>query len=512
MRKIFLFVAAVFCTTMMYAVPAPTNVHWDGKILKWELPALTNDSVYEGVYVSLYTKTGGDEEIYQSGLGGDATDLDLTNQMFQGRTYYATIYLTANPGEVSGPKLTTEDYTVPGDAEVIAVPDVALSNSGTVTWGYIDYMIARATLQKKNGLVWDDIKSETTTNGWHKSVSFGAITTPGTYRAVVEGLQGTDVVRRGYSDELEIDELFTVTFNANGLDPFTAIDPVVVAKNSIINAPDLPAAYIAQSNHAFYWSTDEAGDNVWYFDTAHVTADITLYAQWIVLPALNPVWDGDVCRWTLAEKYRKIFSNLVVGVYTEGDNEVLSTGTTTITDNTTMGFAIYHPGRKYKFKVALTDFSYNRTSATSDLRTIDGDVSILPLTNMTVINTLAARVTWDNPVDATYIRHGVLSRWNKGTSAWDEIATKDDADANWNYSYIEFDEALDAEQYYRIHCQLNQGEYKIYEGEMFYGTNPATGVDEIVNGQSSNRKFIKDGQLFIERDGKTFNAQGVEVR
>ncbi|MCR5532489.1 MAG: hypothetical protein K6F10_01250 [Paludibacteraceae bacterium] len=40
----------------------------------------------------------------------------------------------------------------------------------------------------------------------------------------------------------------------------------------------------------------------------------------------------------------------------------------------------------------------------------------------------------------------------------------------------------------------------------------ATGVDEIVNGQSSNRKFIKDGQLFIEREGKTFNAQGVEVR
>lgn len=34
---------------------------------------------------------------------------------------------------------------------------------------------------------------------------------------------------------------------------------------------------------------------------------------------------------------------------------------------------------------------------------------------------------------------------------------------------------------------------------------------EIVNQQSSCRKFIKDGQLCIERDGKTYNTQGVEI-
>lgn len=38
------------------------------------------------------------------------------------------------------------------------------------------------------------------------------------------------------------------------------------------------------------------------------------------------------------------------------------------------------------------------------------------------------------------------------------------------------------------------------------------GLEQIVNGQSSNRKFIKDGQLFIESNGKTFNAQGQEVK
>ncbi|MCR5532488.1 MAG: hypothetical protein K6F10_01245 [Paludibacteraceae bacterium] len=40
----------------------------------------------------------------------------------------------------------------------------------------------------------------------------------------------------------------------------------------------------------------------------------------------------------------------------------------------------------------------------------------------------------------------------------------------------------------------------------------ATGIEDIVNGQSSNRKFIVNGQLFIERDGKTFNAQGAQVK
>ena len=40
----------------------------------------------------------------------------------------------------------------------------------------------------------------------------------------------------------------------------------------------------------------------------------------------------------------------------------------------------------------------------------------------------------------------------------------------------------------------------------------ATGLEEIVNYQSSNRKLIKDGQFLILRDGKIYNALGVEVR
>ena len=38
--------------------------------------------------------------------------------------------------------------------------------------------------------------------------------------------------------------------------------------------------------------------------------------------------------------------------------------------------------------------------------------------------------------------------------------------------------------------------------------NVSTGIDEIVNPQPSNRKWIKDGQLMIIRNQSVYNAQG----
>ena len=41
--------------------------------------------------------------------------------------------------------------------------------------------------------------------------------------------------------------------------------------------------------------------------------------------------------------------------------------------------------------------------------------------------------------------------------------------------------------------------------------NTTTDMDQIVNGKSSNRKLIIDGQLFILRDGKMYNALGQQL-
>ena len=43
-------------------------------------------------------------------------------------------------------------------------------------------------------------------------------------------------------------------------------------------------------------------------------------------------------------------------------------------------------------------------------------------------------------------------------------------------------------------------------------TDSPTAIDEIVNGQSSNRKLIRDGQLLILRDGRTYTLTGQELR
>ena len=49
----------------------------------------------------------------------------------------------------------------------------------------------------------------------------------------------------------------------------------------------------------------------------------------------------------------------------------------------------------------------------------------------------------------------------------------------------------------------------------FYYTDPSTGIESIVDGRESkvgSRKILHDGQLFILRDGKIFNAQGARVK
>lgn len=46
----------------------------------------------------------------------------------------------------------------------------------------------------------------------------------------------------------------------------------------------------------------------------------------------------------------------------------------------------------------------------------------------------------------------------------------------------------------------------------FMEDSTATGVDEIANGKSQTIKVIRDGQLLIEKNGKNYNVQGVEVR
>ncbi|MBO5619578.1 MAG: hypothetical protein J5902_06310 [Paludibacteraceae bacterium] len=512
-KKLLLFVSAVTCcVAAAFAVPAPVNVHWDSDTLRWELPELTNDSAYAGIYLKLFTKSG--DEI--ATLGSSVrTSYDFSSYFYKGRTYYAKVSASANPGEIYSADALSPEYTVPGVKDTLVVPDVALDNNGKVQWGYIGYLIVRATLQQKNGDEWTDIATRTTTNGWNRSISFDALTTPGTYRAVADALQGTDVVMRGISDELLIEETFTVSFNAQTL--FENPEATVAPKRSQIALPAVPDQYKYQSagnTRIFYWSTDAEGTAPWRFDEDSLMQDITLYAQWSECPALNPVWDGKICRWTMPETLLAATKSRVTAVYTENDYYIWGSGGEAIEDSIDYdsSHSLFFPGRKYSFSITVRDYYYNEVAFRSGLMTVEGEVAVLPLQNMQVGRASSAKVIWDKPIDLTYNRLCKLYQRNKTTLEWDQIATVKDPMVTWTNSYVEFNQPLDDQEYYRIVCQLYQGEYLIYEGELFYGKNPATGVSDIDAVPEAASKRILNGQLLIIRDGKTYNAQGLELK
>lgn len=517
MRKLLLSLAMIASyATAIWAVPAPVNVHWDNDTLKWELPALTNDSVYGGIFLTLFTQSG--DQI--SALGTSVrTSYDFSSYFYKGRTYYAKVSSYANPGEIYSAEVVSPEYTVPGVKDTLVVPNVTLDNNGWVQWDYIGYLFVRATLQKKNGEEWTDLATRTTTNGWNRWINFDAITTPGTYRAVAEALQGTDVVMRGISDELLIEETFTVTFNAQTL--FENLEATTAPKKSKIALPAIPDQYTYHSTgntHIFYWSTDAEGNTPWNFDEDSLMQNITLYAQWIECPALNPVWDGKICRWTLTEKLKAASKYRQVTVYTEKDNYIFGSGGGSIKDSIDFdsSSSLYFPGRKYSFSIAVTDYYNNEVSFKSGLMTVEGEAAVLPLQNMQVKQASSAHVIWDKPINLLYNRLCNLYQQNKTTLEWDNIATIEDPSVTWANNYVEFNQPLDNQEYYRIVCQLYQGEYLIYEGELFYGTNPATSIENMDsaagNPSSVTHKLLRNGQLLIERDGKTFNAQGAEVK
>ena len=148
--------------------------------------------------------------------------------------------------------------------------------------------------------------------------------------------------------------------------------------------------------------------------------------------------------------------------------------------------------------------------------TVEGEAAVLPLQNMQVKQASSAHVIWDKPINLLYNRLCKLYQRNKTTLEWDNIATIEDPSVTWANNYVEFNRSLDDQEYYRIVCQLYQGEYLIYEGELFYGTNPATSIENTPSplwGESERGcKFLRNGQLLIERNGKTFNAQGALIK
>lgn len=57
-----------------------------------------------------------------------------------------------------------------------------------------------------------------------------------------------------------------------------------------------------------------------------------------------------------------------------------------------------------------------------------------------------------------------------------------------------------------------ESKWSAYSANLESTCETPTGIEEISNSQSSNRKFLQDGHLFIEKNGKFYNATGAEVK
>ena len=87
------------------------------------------------------------------------------------------------------------------------------------------------------------------------------------------------------------------------------------------------------------------------------------------------------------------------------------------------------------------------------------------------------------------------------TVNWNEAATAPQAPEVEGYIFTGWSEYFD-----HVTCDIDV--YALYKLN-----NPGQGIEEINhNFEIINHKFIKDGQLLIERDGKIYNAQGANVK
>ncbi|MBR2132482.1 MAG: hypothetical protein IJ955_08135, partial [Oscillospiraceae bacterium] len=68
------------------------------------------------------------------------------------------------------------------------------------------------------------------------------------------------------------------------------------------------------------------------------------------------------------------------------------------------------------------------------------------------------------------------------------------------YTFTGWDKEFD-----NVTCDIDV--YALYELN-----NPAAGIESVQNPSVNCKKFIQDGILYIERNGKTYNALGAEVK
>lgn len=352
MKKIFTLVAALCCVMGLMAVPVPKNFTLsDAGVLSWEHDPLGADSTFSDTYLWLYTEAG--DRVTASGMGYTTT-CNLSGKLYAGRQYYVEVWYTAYADAEGSSELKVGEkaeyhFTKAGDpTEILPITNCSMDSKAYVRWtpARNEYLFHRVIVQKKNASdEWDDVESKTTTNGWNSYMQMTPLSDEGTYRAVIEGLQGTNVVTRGMTDELVVKEMVRVTFDAQGL--FSNPASQLVETGTKVSFPSA-STYTHVSGNFTAWYKDAAGTEIWDFDKDTVSAATTLYAceknltitaNWTEINSrVYAIFDID-------SAYAAQVDNVSLNLYNEMDEKVSTIG---------LGYSTRWPAQSY----LLTGHSY----------------------------------------------------------------------------------------------------------------------------------------------------------
>lgn len=331
----------------------------------------------------------------------------------------------------------------------------------------------------------------------------------------------SDLNEVGYFTNLHVKKVWTyrkmVTFNANGGDG-------TMAKAIVDNAGNLPANTFVREGYTFAgWATEPNGEKA-YDDQAAITATsdskglVNLYAKWTPVnysisyepnddTAENPTnYNPETATFTLANPTKTGFTFLGW----TGSNGAIPQTTVTIAQGSTGD------------KTYTANWMSNAVNATRDLIDAIGVVSDSAECKARID---AARTAYnelsedDKALVANYsaLTHAEaayeMAINEEGNSA---IRFMDQNDTPVAIQRIEMDYPVAPEepgftfQYWRVaEKNLSDGIIRL---QAVYQSDDPTDIDEtIVNGQSSNRKFIKDGNLYILKEEFIYTINGQRV-
>ena len=296
---------------------------------------------------------------------------------------------------------------------------------------------------------------------------------------------------------------YDVTFNLQGHgDP---IAPQSINYNGLVSEPPAPS----EDNYTFGGWYKEAGcSTAWNFSEDHVTAATTLYAKW-TLAGLT--LDEEEDNSDAIEAYNGLTTN--VSMTRSLTNAQYNTFCLPFDLSASQMASAFGAGYDLE---ELTDATYEDGTITLTFTQRDaleaGKPYLLQPANNVVDPSFSdveidASTPSDGLIDHTLIEfHGVYSPTELQGGNRNLLFLGSGNELFWPNATGDL-------KGFRAYFEVKGSAQKAIRARLIVGKGETQSIKEVnLQSPATSSKYIKDGMLFIERDGKTYNAQGVLIR